>query len=112
MIRWSGRFALAMMLPAGCTTLRARGAADTEALLTQAGFTREPVDSPTLATATPYKMVHQTRDGEVRYLYLDPACPCVWVGDRAQYEAYYHLAVEQRIEADQADWDAAAWAER
>jgi hypothetical protein len=112
MIRWSSRFALAITLLAGCTTLRELGAADTEALLTQAGFTREPADPPTLATATPYKMVHQTRDGEVRYLYLDPACTCVWIGDRAQYEAYYHLAVEQRIEADQADSDAAAWAER
>jgi hypothetical protein len=42
----------------------------------------------------------------------DPACPGVWTGNRAQYEAYYHLAVEQRIEADPADSDAAAWAER
>jgi hypothetical protein len=109
----TGKLALILVvLLAGCTTLRELSASDTEALLTQAGFTREHADVTTLTTARPYKMTTQTREGQARYLYLDPRCTCVWVGNSHDYSVYRQMAIEQRVKAEEADDEAAAWAEK
>jgi uncharacterized protein YceK len=109
----TGKLALILIvLLTGCTTLRELSASDTEALLTQAGFTREPADATTLATARPYKIVTQTREGQARYLYLDPSCTCAWVGNSHDYAVYRQMAIERRVKAEEADDDAAAWAEK
>jgi hypothetical protein len=102
-----------IVLLVGCTSLRELSAADTEALLTQAGFRREHADATTVATVKPYKVIRQTRDGQLlRYVYLDPSCTCVLVGDSHEYGVYRQRAIEQRVRAEEADDDAAAWAEK
>jgi hypothetical protein len=100
MKRWSTLAMLVAVLLAGCTTFRRLSAVDTEQLLTEAGFTRQPAD---LATLPPYKVVRQDRDGRVRYVYADPdACTCVYVGDGHAYSVYRRLSLERRIAADRA----------
>jgi hypothetical protein len=105
--RWSSVALVAAVLLAGCATVRRLGAPDTERLLMEAGFTRQPADSAMLATLTPYTLVNEHGDGATRYVYLDPrTCTCVFVGSRDAYAAYRRLALEERIAADQ------AWAAR
>jgi hypothetical protein len=110
----TGKLALALIvLLGGCTSLREMSAADTEALLTQAGFRREHADATTVARVKPYKLVRQTSDGQlVRYVYLDPSCTCVLVGDSHEYGVYRQMAIAQRVRTEEADDDAAAWAEK
>jgi len=64
----------------------------TEQLLTAAGFDQKLADSPeklaNLELLTPArKLVPQERNGQLYYVYADPAlCKCMYVGTAAQYE--------------------------
>jgi len=53
MHRWSRLALVAAVLLAGCATVRRLGAPDTERLLMEAGFTRQPADPAMLATLRP-----------------------------------------------------------
>jgi hypothetical protein len=75
----------------------------TEQLLADAGFEQKIADSPeklaNLQQLTPArKLVPQERDGQLYYVYADPAlCKCMYVGTAAQFER----ARQQQLESDQ-----------
>jgi hypothetical protein len=77
---------------------RAQEAAETERILTAAGFQIEPADTPErlaqLRTLTAHRVVRSSRDGQPRYVYADPdGCQCLYVGDPKQYEKYRKLTL-------------------
>lgn len=84
----------------GCASVRQREAADTERLLTAAGFQQRIADSPErlahLRTMPPLKLVARDKDGQVVYTFADPeSCRCLYVGGAKEYAKYQHLAVDQ-----------------
>jgi len=86
----------------GCTSVRQREAADTERLLTAAGFQQRLADSPErlahLRTMPPLKLVARDKDGQVVYTFADPeSCRCLYVGGANEYAKYQHLAVDQEV---------------
>jgi len=87
---------LPMML-IGCAAVRRNQAAETTALLTQAGFKLIKADTPErmakLNALTPYKVIPWKRkSGGTVYAYADPdPCQCVFVGSRKQYDAFLEL---------------------
>jgi hypothetical protein len=92
-----------VILAVGCATFRRQGAADTEQLLIEAGFTRLPAATANVAPSTPHALVSQHRDGRTVYVYADPdTCTCVYVGGRQEYAAYQHLAQDERNAREQA----------
>jgi|RhiMetdeSRZDD1v2_1073273.scaffolds.fasta_scaffold113013_6 hypothetical protein len=77
---------------------RAQEAAETERILTAAGFQIEPADTPErltqLRTLPAHRVVRSSRDGQPRYVYADPdGCQCLYVGGPKQYEKYKTLTL-------------------
>ena len=97
--------AMAMMLAGvlltamliGCTAIGRNRAAETTALLTQAGFKLIKADTPErmakLNALTPYKVIPWKRkSGGTVYAYPDPdPCQCVFVGSPKQYDRFLEL---------------------
>lgn len=111
----------ACLAAAACATPQQR-ASNREDLLTAAGFTARPANTParvaSLRSLPPNKVVQQTRGSTVRYVYADPlVCACLYVGDQAAYGRYRQevfqrrLADEQSMTAqmNQMDWDYGPW---
>jgi len=97
-------FAAALLVLSGCATIRRHEAARTEQLLA-AGFQRRPADSPErrqdLTTMPPFKLVAQSKDGNVVYTFSDPAnCRCLYVGGPNESSTYERLRVEREIATD------------
>jgi hypothetical protein len=75
----------------------------TEQLLTSEGFEKKIADTPQklahLETLTPArKLVARRRDGQIYYVYADPAvCKCLYVGTAAQYQR----VLDARLENEQ-----------
>src|SRR6266481_4959807 len=100
----------------GCATVRAHQTAETEQVLTAAGFRVEPADTPEklahLQTLTPQKVVRDVRDGQPQYVYADPqTCKCLYVGDEQGYQKFQELRVQKEIAEEQesaarANWEA------
>ena len=108
-------------LLAACATPQQR-AVDRENLLTAAGFTALPANTPariaSLRAMPPNKVVQRTRGNSIRYVYADPlVCGCLYLGDQAAFGRYRHevfqrqLADEQAMTAqtNQMDWDVGPW---
>jgi len=98
-------FAAALLVLSGCATIRRHEAARTEQLLAAAGFQRRPADSPErrqdLTTMPPFKLVAQSKDGNVVYTFSDPAnCRCLYVGGPNESSTYERLRVEREIATD------------
>ncbi len=111
----------ACLLIAACATPQQR-AEDRENLLTAAGFTARPANTPervaSLRNLPANKVVQRTRGGTVSYVYADPlVCACLYVGDQAAYGRYQQevfqrkLANEQAMTAqmNQMNWDEGPW---
>ena len=111
----------ACLLAAACATPQQR-AEDRENLLSAAGFTARPANTPariaSLRSLPPNKVVQQTRGSTISYVYADPlVCACLYVGDQAAYGRYRQevfqrrLANEQEMTAqmNQMDWDYGPW---
>jgi hypothetical protein len=86
----------------GCAALRQKKAADTEALLSSAGFVaRQPVtveDMTKLEKARPLTLTRGERNGKILYVYPDPYyCKCVYVGTEENYREYTRIAKERQI---------------
>ncbi len=86
----------------GCATVRQREAADTERLLTAAGFQQQLADSPErmahLRTMPALRIVARDKDGEVTYTFADPeSCRCLYVGGAEEYAKYQRLARQQEV---------------
>ena len=98
---------------AGCATLQAAGTRSTEDVLSAAGFHREAADTPEkladLQLPPARKVLSQTRDGKIVYVYRDPSvCHCLYVGGEPEYEQYQKLRLEQDI-ADEESNAALNW---
>jgi hypothetical protein len=88
-------FGLAVGL-GGC----ALGVSGTESLLSQAGFTKVPADTPKrvehLQTLAAHRLIKRTTDGKSYYVYADPSnCKCMFVGNESAYAAYKGLVKGQ-----------------
>jgi hypothetical protein len=86
----------------GCAALRQKKAADTEALLSAAGFVpRQPVTEEDLMKsqkARPLTLTRGERNGKVLYVYPDPYhCRCIYVGTEENYREYTRIARERQI---------------
>lgn len=96
---------LALVMLAGCAAMKAREVADTEQLLSAAGFKSKIADTPEkqahLQSLTQDKIVPHNRDGEVYYVYADAETNSLYVGDETAYQRYQQLAAEKEIAEDQ-----------
>lgn len=112
---------MACLAAAACATPQQR-AVDREDLLTAAGFTARPANTPervaSLRGLPPNKVVQQTRGGTVSYVYADPlVCACLYVGDQAAFGRYRQEVFQRRLANEQAmtaqmnqmDWDYGPW---
>ena len=73
-----------------------------EPTLSAAGFDMKPADTPeklaALQKVTPFKLLQGHQNGRPVYFYADPTdCKCLFVGSRANYEAFYKLAWQQEL---------------
>jgi hypothetical protein len=88
---------------AGCAAIEKQETKSTEQLLSAAGFTIRPADTPdklaSLQAMKQRKVVRrETKDGQLQFLYADAAvCRCLYVGDEQAYQQYQKLAVQQQI---------------
>jgi hypothetical protein len=92
----------------GCAALIQKKAADTEALLSEAGFVpRQPVtaeDMAKLEKARPLTITRGERNGKVLYVYPDPYhCKCVYVGTEENYREYTRISRERQIVSQNPD---------
>jgi hypothetical protein len=91
----------------GCATGPSASAAPSQAdLLTQAGFIKHTVNSPEKAAAIQTlpakKVVSNQYNGKVFYLVCtDPSGGQCFLGDKAAYERYQQLAIQNNIAEDQ-----------
>lgn len=77
---------------AGCSAIESRTAADSEEILAQAGFQREPLDEPGLPAR---HLVEQAGT----YKFADPDfCRCVYVGGAKEYAELQRLRSERLAE--------------
>ena len=110
-----------LALAVGCTTPGAgpvsSAAAQTESLLTSAGFRTRTPSTPRqqqhFKTLTPDKMMTVHRNGKTYYVYADPVQNQLYIGNQAQFQRYQqlrkanHLALEQ--EYSETMGDTGAW---
>jgi hypothetical protein len=90
-MRYAALAVLAAAL-AGCAALRGQMAADSEEILSQAGFQRAPLDTPGL----PARQLVQTG---ATYTFADPDfCKCMYVGGAAEYAELRRLRAERIAE--------------
>lgn len=85
----------------GCAAIEKANQANTERLLSAAGFRIVPANTPerekSLANLAPYKVTRKFRGDEVFYVYGDPAQNLVYIGDQAAYSSYRKLELQQEI---------------
>jgi hypothetical protein len=103
------------ILLAGCAGM---GSANTEALLTAAGFRARTPQTPKqqqiYATLPPYQVERATVPGKgVFYVYKDEKSGMAYIGREQEYQRYQQLAIQQQIAQNQiaaAEMErAAAW---
>jgi hypothetical protein len=103
------------ILLAGCASM---GSANTEALLTAAGFRARTPQTPKqqqiYAALPPYQVERATVPGKgVFYVYKDEKSGLAYIGREQEYQGYQQLAIQQRIAQNQiaaAEMErAAAW---
>ncbi len=111
----------ACLTVAACATPEERAVAR-EDLLSAAGFTVQPADTParvaSLRNLPPNKVVQQIRGGTVSYVYADPlVCACLYTGDQAAFGRYRQEVFQRRLADEQAmttqmnqmNWDYGPW---
>jgi hypothetical protein len=101
---WWLALAAVIVLNGGCAMIRQNEAQYDEDHLVRAGFEREPADTLTqvwpMGALPPLKVLPQTKDGNVVYVYADPyRCGCVYVGDQYAYARYRRLVANDFLDA-------------
>jgi hypothetical protein len=96
-----GALAGAILL-AGCASM---GSANTESLLSAAGFRvrtpQTPKQQQIYAALPPYQVQRATVKGQVFYVYKDEKAGVAYVGREAEYQRYQQLAIQQQIAQNQ-----------
>ena len=111
----------ACLAVAACASPQQR-AENRENLLSAAGFTVLPANTPervtSLRTLPANKVVQDTRGSTVRYVYADPlVCSCLYVGDQAAYGRYRQEVFQRRLadereetaQLNQSNWNYGPW---
>ena len=99
---WTGAVLVAAIVIAvgGCATVGS-GSIATERVLSAAGFQMKLADTPetlaTLHSLPPRTLVPQPRDGQMRYVYADTRCGCLYMGTESQYQEYQRLELEKQL---------------
>lgn len=122
---WVGSVFLVGSMLIGCTAPQ-KGIIQEEGLLSAAGFrvlhTDDPQKRRNLAILPAHRLVTETKEGVVYYVYADPTvCRCIYFGDEESYREYRRLALDRRVSDQRAmkanpdqrvafDWT--AWGER
>jgi len=90
------------ILLTGCASMTS---ANTESLLTAAGFRARTPQTPKqqqiYAALPPYKVERATVKGRVFYVYRDEKSGVAYVGREAEYQRYQQLAIQQQIAQNQ-----------
>ena len=90
-----------LMIVAGCATTPAE---HTEKLLAQSGFKAVPAKAASqqqqMHTLPPARISLVKRKGHIYYVYPDHARNILYVGHKAQYQAYQIAAQDQRLSQD------------
>ena len=85
---------LAAVTLAGCATIERPVAADSEQILAQAGFQREPLEEPGLPAR------HLVQQGGA-YKFADPKfCQCVYAGGAKEYAELQRLVAARKAERE------------
>lgn len=91
---WLRLAAAAVLALPGCAYLQGQAAADSEEMLAQAGFQRDPLDEPGLPA-------RQLVEDAGTYKFADPDfCRCVYTGGSRQYAELQRLRAERIAERD------------
>jgi hypothetical protein len=90
---------LALLLLGGCVQQQVTQKED---LLSAAGFSSKPADTPQraafLSRLPPHKFVRQVRNGQPVWFYADPTiCACLYAGDTRAYDNYRHEVFETHL---------------
>jgi len=89
------------VLLAGCASFEAAQRANTERLLSAAGFRIIPASTPerqkSLAALEPFTVIRKLKGDEVRYAYADPVQNFLYTGDQEAYAKYQELLLQQQI---------------
>ena len=91
------------LLVGGCQTASVQ---NKENLLTAAGFTPQPANTPLRQAAMkkfpPNKFVQQMKGTQIVYVYADPiVCQCVYFGSQAAYAQYRSMVFQQNLADEQ-----------
>ena len=94
-------FPLLAILLSGCAAIEQANRANTERLLSAAGFQPAPANTAerqrSLATLTPYKIERKLRGNGFYYLYAVPEQNLVYIGNQAAYAKYQDILIQQEI---------------
>jgi hypothetical protein len=94
--------AIAGLLVTGCASM---GSANTESLLSAAGFRvrtpQTPKQQQIYAALPPYQVQRATAKGKVFYVYKDEKAGVAYVGREQEYQRYQQLAIQQQIARNQ-----------
>src|ERR1700747_2211203 len=94
--------AVAALFFASCAGV---GSANTESLLSAAGFRvrtpQTPKQKQIYAALPPYQVERATVNGKVFYVYKDEKSGVAYVGREQEYQQYQQLAIQQQIAQDQ-----------
>ena len=84
----------------GCAAIEKENQANTENLLSAAGFRILPANSPkrqeSLKSMVPYKVERKIKGEEVFYLYACPDHNFTYIGDQSNYSRYRELEIQQQ----------------
>ena len=91
-----------MLAIAGCAMNRNQKAVELKRLLAASGFIMRLADTESklaqLKELPQRKLVAQTWDGKVTYVYVDASnCKCAYVGDEEAYKHFQNLALQRQI---------------
>ena len=90
---WLRLAAVAVLALPGCAYLQGQVAADSEEILAQAGFQRQPLDEPGLPS-------RQLVEAAGTYKFADPDfCQCMYVGGASEYAELQRLRAERVADA-------------
>ena len=75
---------------------------ENETMLAAAGFQIKPADTPeklaNLRSFLPNKLVTETKNGGLYFLYADPkVCLCIYIGNELAYQKYQGMVYEKNL---------------
>jgi uncharacterized protein YceK len=103
------------LLVTGCAAIKKHNTADTEKLLSAAGFTMHPADTAEkmahLKNQPQLKIVPRQKDGKMYYTYADVQyAKALFVGNEVAFQHYQNISIqkhnaEEEEVAPNMDWD-------